>query len=70
MKAVKNLLKAYPKAIICSNLDIKDCDRPIIPFTDYSLIGDLKNDEKGVIFLIDEIQILFNSLALKIITTF
>ena len=65
MKAVKNLLKAYPKAIICSNLDIKDCDRPIIPFTDYSLIGDLKNDEKGVIFLIDEIQILFNSLESK-----
>ena len=64
-KAVKKILADYPKAIFCSNLVIHGLDRPIIPFTDYSLIGDLENAEKGVVFLIDEIQLLFNSLESK-----
>lgn len=65
VKTAKKLLAAYPKAIFCSNLDVHGIDRPIIPFTDYSLIGDLENAEKGVVFLIDELQILFNSLESK-----
>lgn len=49
---------AYPQAIICSNLDIKGLD--YIPFIDYSQISELTNGIKGVIFVLDEIQTIWN----------
>ena len=63
VKTVKALLKDYPKAIVCSNVCIHGID--VIPFTDYEQIKTLSNEEKGVIFLIDEIQVLWNSLESK-----
>lgn len=84
---VKNLLLAYPKSILVSNLQLKDY--PIISFDDYktdnpdSTYDDYlknnrvfpfnnnddfllyKNSEKGVIFLVDEIQLYLNSLESK-----
>lgn len=52
------LHKAFPKAVICSNLDIKGID--YIPFTDYSQISKLTNGIEGVIFVIDEVQTIWN----------
>ena len=65
VKALKLILKDYPEALICSNLDIKGLDREIIPFTDYGQLSSLSNGIKGVIFLLDEIHVLWNSLESK-----
>lgn len=65
VRVVKKVLKEYPKALICSNLDIKGLDREIIPFTDYEQLHTLSNGIKGIVFLIDEIHVLWNSLESK-----
>ena len=49
---------AYPKAVVCSNLDIHGID--VVPFVDYNQIVTLDNGISGVIFLIDEIQTVWN----------
>lgn len=58
VQTVLELHKAYPKALICSNLELKGVET--IPFTDYSQIMELNNGVAGVIFLIDEIQSIWN----------
>lgn len=65
VQCVKKLLEDYPKAIICSNMEIKGLDREIIPFTDYSQLEQLDNGEKGIVFFLDEIHVLWNSLESK-----
>lgn len=65
VQLVQKLLADYPKAIFCSNLTINGIDRDVIPFTDYSQLESLKNGIEGVIFLIDEIHVLWNSLESK-----
>ena len=65
VQALKLILADYPKAIVCTNLDIRGLDRPIIPFTDYSQLESLTNGIYGVVFLIDEIHILWNSMESK-----
>lgn len=62
VKCLKEILKDYPKAIVCSNLDIKGLDRKVIPFENYSQLSELSNGIYGVIFLLDEIHVLWNSL--------
>lgn len=63
VKCCKALLKDYPKAIVVSNLSLRDI--PCVPFTDYDQIKTMSNDERGIIFLIDEIHVLWNSLESK-----
>lgn len=63
VKCCKALKKAYPKAIVCSNLPIDLED--VVPFTDYEQLQSMTNGEKGIIFLIDEIHLLWNSLESK-----
>lgn len=65
VRILKNLCKAYPKAVVCSNLDVHGLDREILPFTDYDQIGSMSNGTEGIIFLIDEIHVLWNSLESK-----
>lgn len=65
VKCLKAILKEYPKAKVCSNLELKDIDREIIPFTDYAQLSLLSNGINGVIFLLDEIHVLWNSLESK-----
>lgn len=62
---LKKMLKDYPKALVCSNLDIKGLDREIIPFEDYEQLSTLNNGINGVIFFLDEIHVLWNSLESK-----
>ena len=52
--------EAYPKAQICSNLQIHGLDRDIIPFVDYAQISELTNGIQGIIFCIDEVQTIWN----------
>ena len=65
VQTLKAMLNDYPKALVVSNLDIKGLDREIIPFTDYSQIEQLSNGINGIIFVLDEIHVLWNSLESK-----
>lgn len=60
MHLVKQIHEQYPDALIVSNISIYG-----IPSIPYQGIGDFekyKNGSKGIIFVIDEIHILFNAL--------
>lgn len=65
VKCLKEIIKDYPKAKICSNLDIKGLDREIIPFESYEQLTSLTNGIEGIIFFLDEIHVLWNSLESK-----
>lgn len=65
VQTLKNMLRAYPKAKVCSNLDIKGIDQDVIPFTDYEQLLNLSNGIHGIIFVLDEIHVLWNSLESK-----
>lgn len=65
VKCLKKLVKAYPFAKVCTNLDIHDLPCEVIRFTDYGQLETLTNGIEGVIFLIDEIHVLWNSLESK-----
>lgn len=65
VQTLKAMLKDYPKAVVCSNIDIKGLDRETIPFTDYKQLSELDNGIQGVIFFLDEIHVLWNSLESK-----
>lgn len=65
---VENLLNAYPKAKLVTNLELKNYpfdDERIFFFQNGDDLSKYDNDEFGVIFLIDEIQLYFNSLQSK-----
>lgn len=65
VQCVQKICKDYPNAILVTNLDISGVDNQIIRFTDYNQLKTLKNGIKGIIFLIDEIHVLWNSLESK-----
>lgn len=57
---VINLSRKYPKAIICSNLAIDGINT--VPYLGVISLTSINNGEDGVIYVIDEIQLEFNSL--------
>ncbi len=63
VKCVLDLHKVYPKAKIVSNIHLMSV--PYEPFTRYEQIKETTNGTYGVIFLIDEIHSLYNSLESK-----
>lgn len=65
VKCLKSLVCEYPKVLVCSNLQINGLSVPVVPFTHYSQLTDLSNGVEGIIFLIDEIHVLWNSLESK-----
>lgn len=65
VQTLKAMCKDYPKALVCSNIEIKGLDREVIPFTDYSQLEQLNNGINGIIFFLDEIHVLWNSLESK-----
>lgn len=62
---VIRLLECYPKAKLVSNVDVIGYEDRTVPFDGVARFKTERNGEYGVIFLIDEIQILFNSLESK-----
>jgi len=65
---VYNLLKMYPKCLIVTNLELTDFpfdDKRVFLFKEAKDLTRYKNGMEGVIFLIDEIQLYFNSLDSK-----
>lgn len=65
VQCLKQMCHEYPKALVVSNININGLDRPIIPFTDYSQLEEMSNGIYGIIFFIDEIHVLWNSLESK-----
>ncbi len=65
---VYNLMKRYPKAILVSNLDLRDYpvdNERVFRFVNGDDFKKYNNGQFGVIFLVDEIQLYFNSLKSK-----
>lgn len=64
----RKLMDIYPKALIVSNLalspDYWDMSR-FYPYDGVGQLHDLQNGEYGIIYLLDEIQLEFNSLESK-----
>lgn len=65
VQTLKKMAAEYPKAMIVSNMEIKGLDRLIIPFEDYDQLVSLTNGTDGIIFFLDEIHVLWNSLESK-----
>lgn len=65
VKCLKEICKEYPKAVVCANIEVKGIDNQVIPFTDYAQLQELDNGTNGIIFFLDEIHVLWNSLESK-----
>lgn len=65
VQCLQKMCKAYPKAIVCTNLDIKGIENKTIQFTEYEQLKTLDNGIEGIIFFLDELHILWNSLESK-----
>lgn len=61
---VFSLLKEYPRAILCSNVEFFGLPEGVkfIEYTGTSCFTDIENGNEGVIYAIDEIHLEFNSL--------
>lgn len=63
---VNNLAKKCPKAIIVSNIELNlDIENIILPYQGVNQLTTLDNGQDGIIYLIDEIHLEFNSLESK-----
>lgn len=65
VRYVVSLMEEYPKAKLVTNVQIKKFEDRQIWFDSVARFKDIDNGEYGVIYLIDEIQLLFNSLESK-----
>lgn len=64
---VLNLCREYPQAILCTNVDIKGLpdETQVVEYNGLDCLKTLENGYYGVIYLIDEIHLEFNSLESK-----
>lgn len=65
VQCLQNICKEYPKALVVSNLDVKGIDNTIIPFEEYEQLKEMDNGIYGIIFFLDELHVLWNSLESK-----
>lgn len=65
VQCLQKMCKVYPKAKVCTNLEVKGIENEIIYFTDYEQLKTLDNGIEGIIFFLDELHILWNSLESK-----
>lgn len=63
----RKVLREYPKCIFCTNVDVKGLpeEQVVIPYDGLDSIKNLENGYAGVLYLIDEIHLEFNSLESK-----
>ncbi len=64
---VQKLCIEYPRAILCTNVDIKDipAHTAVVPYNGIDSLTKYENGYFGVIYFIDEIHLEFNSLESK-----
>ena len=65
VQCLKRMCKQYPRAIVCTNMQVKGIENETIPFEDYEQLQTLDNGIEGIIFFLDEIHVLWNSLESK-----
>lgn len=65
VQCLKKVCSKYPKALVVTNLKVKGINNKIINFIDYEQLKTLDNGIYGIIFFLDEIHILWNSLESK-----
>lgn len=58
----KKVLKRYPNCLFCSNVHIEGLNVETIPYNGLDTLFSLENGYDGVLYLIDEIHLEFNSL--------
>ena len=62
---VRKLAEKYPKMILVTNVEIKGLSIAVYPYTGIADFSKYSNGFEGVVYLIDEIHIEFNSLESK-----
>ena len=62
---VRKLAEKYPKMILVTNVEIKGLPIAVYPYTGIADFSKYSNGFEGVVYLIDEIHIEFNSLESK-----
>lgn len=65
VQCLQKICKQYPKAKVVTNMRVTGIDNDIIIFTDYEQLKTLNNGIEGLIFFLDELHILWNSLESK-----
>lgn len=65
VQCLQKICKEYPKALVVTNLDVKGIDNTIIQFTEYEQLKYMDNGIYGIIFFLDELHVLWNSLESK-----
>lgn len=69
VNALIKVCKDYPKALICTNLELHlenfDIHNEIVQYTDYEQLMTMKNGIFGIIFVLDEIQVIYNYMESK-----
>lgn len=62
-----NVAKKFPKLVICTNVELHSFPHPerIVKFEGDESLSTVNNGYEGVLFLIDEIHVLYNSLESK-----
>ena len=65
VQCLQRVCKEYPKAIVVTNMEVSGIDNFIIPFENYEQLRDLDNGIYGLIFFLDELHVLWNSLESK-----
>lgn len=61
----RHVLDEYPQCLFCSNVVIKGYEDRTIPYNGMESLSGLENGFAGVLYLIDEIHLEFNSLESK-----
>lgn len=65
VQTLATMVKRYPRALVYSNMDLYNIPADIQPFHSYEQLQEVDNGTEGVIFFIDEIHLLWNSLESK-----
>ncbi len=65
VRYIDTLMTEYPKVILCTNVEFKKYEDRQVWFDSVKKFKEIDNGECGVIYFIDEIQLLFNSLESK-----
>lgn len=65
VQTLQQMVKRYPRARVVSNMELTNVPAKVTPFLDYEQLQTEENGLEGVIFFLDEIHVLWNSLESK-----
>ena len=65
VSCLSKMVERYPRARVISNMPLQNIPTVIEPFEDYSQLSTESNGVEGIIFFLDEIHVLWNSLESK-----